>query len=217
MTEQLPPIKIPTSIQILLVDDHPLFREGMAISLKRLADEVTVLEAANGREGLALVDECHKVDLILVDLGMPDMDGFDFLAGIDEKGIKVPVAVISGTEDASTMRKALAAGALSFLGKSLPRDQLLEALDQTLKGQSWTPTALRAQLVVEQTDVPELSRRQTQILECLNEGMSNKQVSDALHISEHTVKFHLASLYRLLNVNNRTECLSAAMRVGLIS
>lgn len=198
-------------MRLLLVDDHPLVREGTALLLKKLSRNMQIVEAGNGRQALERLQQDEHFQMLLIDLGMPDMDGFDLLAELGGSKTQARLVVLSACEDLSTIARVRALGAHAFIHKSLSPAEMLEAVQRILDGAALWPQGLDNAV-----EPLKLTDRQISILRALRDGKSNRQIAEQLHISEHTVKFHLATLYRLLNAANRTECMSKAQSHGLI-
>ena len=204
-------------MHILVVDDHALFREGLVLLLRQMGEQVDTREASSAEEALHQLDLMSEIDLLLIDLGMPGIDGIDLLSALRERGLDCPVVVISASEELHDIQRALAAGAQSFIPKSTSSSMLLDGLQRVLQGEDWLPREIHARLRQRQNDtLPELTRRQQHILEALTAGDSNAEIAQRLNISVHTVKFHLATLFRLLDARNRTECVTRARELGLV-
>lgn len=198
-------------MEVLLVDDHSLVREGLSLLLQALNPQVEVLQASNGLEGLVQFDRHPGMELALVDLAMPDMDGFDLLAELSGRQTKCRLVVISATDDNRHIARAQANGAHGFIHKSWSSAQMLDTLKQVLEGEPAWPPGVASEAS------PQLTSRQQDILQSLAHGSANRQIADELYISEHTVKFHLTTLYRLLDATNRTECVAQARSMGLLA
>lgn len=199
-------------MKTLLVDDHPLVREAIALLLQDLDPKIEVIQAGNGTEALERFEAAAGIRLVLVDLVMPDMDGFDLLAELSGRNAECTLVVISATEDRRAVARTHANGADGFIHKSWSSERMQDALKCILDGGSCWPNELDHAF----DERPELTRRQRDILQQLALGQANRQIAEALHISEHTVKFHLATLFRLLDASNRTECVAQARAAGLL-
>lgn len=201
-------------MKLLIADDHALTREGLRLLLRQLDDDVRVHEAASYDELSALLTEHPDADLAIVDLHMPDPEGKGSLAALRSQHPTAPVVVLSGSEDAQDMRRALGVGAMGFLPKSAPPAVLLNALRLVLSGGIYVPPALLAQGVATPADAAgsavTLTPRQRGVLEQLVLGRSNKEIARTLGMSEATVKVHLGAIFRALNVTSRTQAVLAA-------
>jgi DNA-binding NarL/FixJ family response regulator len=206
--------------QVLLVDDHPLFHEGLASAFARLAPDLTIVSADSVAAGLELLRSPAPIELALIDLVLPNSDGLTALALYAEEFPHIPRLLISGKEDAAIIRQARDAGASGFLHKSLTLDRLLAALRKVLDGHAYfeasseSPRESEGPLVGEPQG--ELTLRQLEVLKLLGEGRSNKEISAALAIADRTVRAHLTELFRALKVTSRTQAILAAQRLGLL-
>jgi DNA-binding NarL/FixJ family response regulator len=210
-------------MRILLADDHALFRSGLRLVLEQLGPDVSVTEAGDFQEALAQSEP--TLDLALLDLNMPGMDGAAGVVRIRDKAMGVPVVVISASEDAADIERLLDAGAVGYIPKSSSSQVLLSALSLVLAGGVYVPTqVLRRALPPygssgysgKHPAGSALTNRQLDVLRLLVQGKPNKVIARELSLSEGTVKIHLASLYRTLNAANRTEAVMAAQRQGLL-
>ncbi|GGZ99866.1 DNA-binding response regulator [Arenicella chitinivorans] len=219
--------------KILIIDDHQLVADGLAMILSRVSDHVTISTSYNVRSVLADEPLVRRQDLILVDLHMPTIDGFSFLQALDHRKITVPTVVISGVEDRRDIRRALELGACGFIPKELPSAQMLYGLRRVLSGQRYVPEHLaeffqldcmekhRAANHLESNapagqSVPHIRERQLDVLELMHEGHSNIDIANILGISESTVKSHVSTLFRAFGVTNRTACVRAGLASNLI-
>lgn len=203
-------------MHILLVDDHALFREGLTLVLQQLAEQTRVWEAGDVDEALRQLELMPSVELMLVDINLPGPDGLELIGEARARGVQCPVAVISASDEGHLIRRALAAGAQTFIPKATDSATLLSGLGKILAGETWLPKGLAGRLQGT-SDMPVmLNRRQQAILQGLAEGASNTEIGECLHISTHTVKFHLSTLYRLFDAKNRTECVMRAREAGLL-
>lgn len=211
-------------MRVLLVDDHPLFTEGVVGTLLHAGYDVVDV-AVNGRAGIDLLTTSPDAyDIALIDLTMPEMDGIEMLDVLGRERIAIPAVVLSATEDITSIALALRKGAFGFIPKSHNKRQLLAALAQITAGEVYMPEQIREQIEhmdPKQFDELEgelntLSRRQLEVLLCIRQGMSNKKIAGTLYLSPSTVKYHLTSLFELLDASNRTECIGKAISLGLI-
>lgn len=211
-------------MRILLLDDHRLFLDGLAHVLQQLGGDIEIHEAQTTRRALALIDTATGMDLILADLSLPDLDGFAFLDALRQRRVATPVVVISGATEISAVKRALDAGALGFIPKSLDGRSLVDALRQVLNGDIYLPADLWQAVLDtpsdncargENAEVP-IGKRQHEVLQLMAEGKSNKEIATILHVAETTVKSHVGSLFKVLHVKNRTACVREAMRRDLV-
>lgn len=212
-------------MRILLVDDHDLFREGLKYLLPALDESVVFLEASS-LQGALGVAAGQQIDLILLDYYLPGVAGMGALESLRAAFESARLVVISGEEDPRVIRDAIERGAAGYIPKSSSRDVLVSALQQVLSGVSYLPpTSLsrpgvaapaQAQFMFSTDHLRrQLSRRQYEVLLKAVEGKSNKVIARDLDISDHTVKAHLSTAFRTLGVQNRTEAVYVAARLGL--
>jgi DNA-binding NarL/FixJ family response regulator len=216
--------------KILIIDDHQLVADGLAMILSRVSEQVTISTSYSVRSALADDTILKQQDLILVDLHMPTIDGFSFLKALAHRKITVPTVVISGVEERSDIQKALQLGACGFIPKELPSAQMLYGLRRVLSGHRYLPEHLAdflqlsgrekaAQLESQaETDqgAPQIRERQLDVLELMYRGHSNSDIASILGISESTVKSHVSTLFRAFGVTNRTACVRAGLASNLI-
>lgn len=220
-------------MRILLIDDHDLFREGLKYLLPVLDNKVQYSEARDLDSALAL-DPGIGFDLVLLDLYMPGVDGMQALNRCREHFESASLVVVSGEEDARIIREAIEHGAAGFIPKSSSRDVLVSALQVVLGGGTYLPSHALKPLgavrlpQISASSMPDsamsessmqdnghtLSRRQFAVLMRAIQGKSNKTIAKELDISDHTVKAHLSMAYRSLGVQNRTEAVYAAAKLG---
>ena len=204
-------------IKILHADDHPLFREGIRFFLKLLDSDVTALEAGSLQATMDKLALEWPIDLLLLDLEMPGMNLAEGFAAIRRRYPQLPIAIVSGVTDASLIRTLLDSGARGFIPKLAGSEQLLDALRRILAGEIYVPDALLGrQVAVAKEAGDTLTARQLDILPLLAEGMPNKQIADALGVTEGTVKQHLKELFKRLSARNRTQAVQEARRLGLL-
>lgn len=208
-------------MRILLADDHPLFREGVKPVLEKLDPDVVVLEAFDYPTAFDTMHEARDVDLVLMDLYMPGMSGIEGITRFRATFPDVPLVVLSASEQVEDIQRLLGAGALGYITKSSPSETILRALRLVLAGSVYVPPGLFAETEdgapppPVSSRYPALSYRQIQVLRELAKGQSNKQIGYALDVTEGTVKLHLAAIFRILKVNNRTEAVLVAQKMGL--
>lgn len=208
-------------MKILLADDHPLFREGVKPVLLKLDRRVTLIEADDYPSAFAAMHRVREVDLALLDLYMPGMSGLEGIARFRAAFPDIPVVVLSASEQIEDIEKLLAAGALGYITKSSPSDVILSALQRVLAGRVYVPPNLLEQSAAEpaaqlkNSAANALTSRQIEVLRQLAKGLSNRQIGDNLQVTEGTIKLHVAAIFRLLKVNNRTEAVLVAQKMSL--
>lgn len=213
-------------MNLLIADDHPLFREALGKALATLDPELQVHQAGDCRETLQRVDEVAGLDLVLLDLAMPGMDGAGWavLDRLRANHPALPVVVLSASEAPDDVARALQQGALGFIPKSTPTDVLLPALRLVLAGGIYAPPHLVGKGlgdgVREEPAAPaggSLTPRQQQVVELLAQGQSNKAIGHALGLSPETVKVHIRAICRALGAQNRTHAVQEAERRGILA
>ncbi|MCE8051786.1 response regulator [Billgrantia desiderata] len=208
------------SYRILIADDHPLFREAIARVVGDGFPGSELLETADLDATLAVTADEEDLDLILLDLNMPGMSGLTGLLQLRNEAPTIPVAIISAEEDKNVMLQAVSCGAVGFLTKSSPKEQLIKAIAQILEGNIYLPSeimrasAARAHEPNERSISAEqletLTRKQIQVLERMTRGESNKMIAYNLNIAETTVKAHVSAILRKLGVSNRVQAILSA-------
>lgn len=207
MTNQLP-------IRVLLADDHPVVREGLAALLNRRLDTTVIGEVANGQEAVDFFRRTQP-DVTLMDLRMPIMGGVEAIHAIRAEFPAARIIVLTTYDGDEDIYRALQAGAQGYLLKDAPREELLAAVHAVHDGQKCIPSALAAKLA-ERVFSPELTAREREVLALIVAGHSNREIGAALVISEGTVKAHVNSVLGKLGVNDRTQAVTAALRRGLV-
>lgn len=206
------------SMKVLLVDDHPLFREGVASVLQRMDDDTAVVQAINGQEGLDRLAEHPDIALVLMDLRMATMPGLETLEQIRRRFPRVPAMVLSSSEDPADVRRALKAGARGYCPKSAAPATLLAAMRLVLEGEVYVPPFM-AQASDEPpalADASGMTPRQREVLQALCSGKSNKEIARVLGMQEKTVKGHVSAIFRALDVVHRLQAVEAARAAGLV-
>jgi DNA-binding NarL/FixJ family response regulator len=210
-------------IQILAIDDHPLFVDGLKMLLKQHGRTSSVRVTNNATDSLALIEQGYEPDLVLLDLNLPGMGGFSLLRILQQRGLMSPVLVVSASQSIHDARSALENGAMGFVSKASHSDVLIEAIDSVLAGEPYLPIEWRDSLEggTEQTSTSiarqaGITGRQLEILHLLAQGYANKMIAYELGLSEATVKVHLREVFKALKVTNRTACVKAANDMGLI-
>ncbi len=208
-------------MKVLLADDHPLFREGVKPVLYRLEPQLSLIEAVDYPTAFAAMHEIGEVDLALIDLYMPGMSGIEGVTRFRLAFPGTPLVVVSASEQVEDIHRLLAAGALGYITKASSSEVILNALRLVLAGGIYIPPGLLEHtghyaFELDPSQPPPLTMRQMEVLRELIKGQSNKQIATALQVTEGTVKIHLAAVFRILRVNNRTEAVLIAQRLGLL-
>jgi DNA-binding NarL/FixJ family response regulator len=211
---------VPQPTTILIADDHPLFRGALRQALGSLMPDASVIEASGLDEVMAAMGRERDLDLILLDLTMPGVQGFSGLMYLRAQHPDVPVVIVSATEEALVIRRALDFGASGFIPKSLDVEHIGAAVNAVLAGETWTPPDVDLS-ATEDKETGELVRRlarltpqQVRVLMMLSEGLLNKQIAYELGVSEATVKAHVSAILQKLGVDSRTQAVIAAARIG---
>lgn len=206
-------------MKILHADDHSMFREGLGFFLKLLDAQVVALEAGNLQSALDKLALESPVDLMLLDLEMPGMNGLEGFYAIRRRYPDLPVVIVSGVNDARIIRTLLDGGARGYIPKLAGSEQLMDALRRILRGEIYLPESLFILPTPSTTHddrTSPLTSRHQEILPLLAEGMPNKQIADTLKVTEGTIKQHLKELFKRLGARNRTQAVKEARRLGLL-
>ena len=220
----------PYFMKILVVDDHVLIREALRGVLKELRSDGLILEGSDIRQAMQLMAENADIGLILLDLNLPDRDGFSALAELRERYPATSVVVLSAQQDRGSVIKALELGALGFIPKSAQREVMLAALELVFAGGIYIPPEiLSSQEPMLSQSAPQspathssrasprdlgLTERQLEVLALMMRGKSNKAISRVLDLAEPTVKNHITAILRVLKVTNRTEAVITVIASG---
>lgn len=202
-------------MNLLIIDDHPLFREGLKFLLRSLDAELTIDEAGDCERALGFAGK-RAYDLVLLDLKMPGVNGFDALEAVRKDFPFAALVVVSGEHTPQLVREAIDRGAMGFIPKASTPDQLVHALREILGNKVYLPDDALAKTGAQAAgDIPELTARQLEVLRSVIQGKPNKAVARELGVSADTVKSHLAAVMRALDAHNRTELVYIAARRGL--
>ena len=214
---RLLPVEVQSSrpITLMVADDHPVVREGLITIIERQMNMQVTAEAADGREAVE-VFMAGRPDVGLLDLRMPGMSGVEAVTAICEKAPAARLIILTTYQAQEDIYRALRAGALGYLLKDAPTEELVQAIRAVNAGETWIPPAVGAMLAKRLTD-RELTRREKDVLRILAAGKSNKEIGVAFDISEATVKVHVTHILEKLKVTGRTEAMNVAVRRGLVS
>jgi DNA-binding NarL/FixJ family response regulator len=201
-------------IRVLCVDDHPIVREGIAAIINLQPDMVLAGAAATGGEALERFFELRP-DVALVDLRLPDMSGFDLIKKIKDKSPNARIIVLSSHEGDVDIQRALEVGAQGYVAKGIVRGELLEIIRSVHAGKRRLPAAVAQRLAEHMADEP-ISPRELEVLSLMAAGKRNKEIASELSIAEDTVKMHVRNILSKLQVNDRTEAVTIALRRGII-
>lgn len=208
------------TIRIVLADDHPIVREGLAAVLETQPDFEVVGQANDGAEAVDIVSAL-KPDVVLLDLEMPSLDGVQALRAMRAENAQVKALVFTAFDTDERIIGAVQAGARGYLLKGAPREELFGAIRVVAQGGSTLQPVVAAKLMERMTNSPAsalepLTEREREVLQFMAQGLQNKEIAGRLHISERTVKFHVSAVLAKLGAGNRTEAVRMAVQHGLI-
>ncbi|MGC3956551.1 MAG: response regulator transcription factor [Verrucomicrobiota bacterium] len=201
-------------IRVMLVDDHPAFRKGMAALIESEPGLEVVGQTGDGGEALALYRQKHP-DIVLMDLRLPGLGGVEATMAIRKEFPDARIIVLTTFDTDEDIYRAVQSGAKSYLLKDTPEDELAATIRAVHAGESALPEKM-AKRLAERQQRADLSPRETEVLQLLTKGRSNKEIATSLFISEDTVKAHLKTLFAKLKVQDRTEAAISAIRHGIV-
>ena len=202
-------------MKVLLVDDHALFRDGLALLLRGVDPQVTVMHAGSVPPALGLLGVGNPPDLILLDMGLPGLSGLDALRALRQCAVAVPLVVVSASDDAQLIRSCIDEGAMGFILKVCGAAEMRRALRMVLDGRVYLPPRKLITSASLPVEVAGLTPRQRQVLVKLVQGAPNKVIARDLGISDATVKSHVTNVLHALGVNNRTEAVFMVRNLDL--
>jgi len=202
------------TIRVLIVDDHPVVREGLAAMINRRPDMEVVAEAVNGREAVELCRR-HRPDVTLMDLRMPVMGGVEATQAIRREFSDARIIVLTTYDGDQDIYRALQAGARAYLLKDAPREELLEAIRAVHAGQRHLPPLVAGRLA-DHLAGNDLTAREQEVLELIAAGKSNREIGADLSITESTVKVHVNNILGKLGVHDRTQAVTTALQRGIV-
>lgn len=198
------------TVSLLIVDDHPLFSDGFATMLGLQRPQWRLIQAYNSAEGCQALRANSGLDLAVVDIELPDRDGFATIEAMAEINAAIPRVIISGRDDATARGRAQRSGASGFINKRLAADRIVALIEQILAGGSGFSEGVAPEAL------PHLSTRQFEVLALLAEGHGNKEIRYRLNIAERTVRAHLTDIFQALGVQTRVQAVLRARETGLI-
>jgi DNA-binding NarL/FixJ family response regulator len=202
------------SIRILSVEDHPVFREGLATIIGSQHDMLLVAQAANAAEAMEEF-RLHRPDITLMDLRLPGTNGTDTLIAIRGEFPRAHIIMLTSSDSDGEIQRAMRAGASAYILKSMPKDELLNVVRAVHSGRRHIPPEVAARLAEHLGD-EDLTSRELEVLRFIRDGYRNKQIADQMTIAESTVNFHIKNLVDKLGANDRTHAVTIALRRGLL-
>lgn len=201
-------------ISVLIADDHPVVRDGLNAIINDQEGMEVVAEAANGKEAVELAQR-FRPDIMLIDLRMPKLNGLETLIAIRQEWEQAKIIILSTYDGDEDIYRALQAGAQAYLLKGMPRTELLSTIRAVHSGRKRIPPEVASKLA-ERLSLSDLTVREVEVLDLIVSGMSNKEIGNNLSITEGTVKTHVNNILIKLNVSDRTNAATEAIRRGII-
>jgi two-component system, NarL family, response regulator len=201
-------------IKVLIVDDHPIMRVGVAAIINACTDMMTVAETGTGASAVELYER-HRPDITLMDLRLPDISGVEAIRRIRRRHAEACFVVLTTYEGDEDIYQALEAGARAYIIKGMPHELLVDALRRVHAGGRFLPSPVTKALAARTPD-SDFSAREREVLELLAQGESNKRIATLLGITEATVKCHVSVILMRLQVEDRTQAVVAALQRGLV-
>lgn len=211
-------------MKVLIVDDHALIREALHSVLKQLNREAVIVEASNSQQAMRIVEEHPDISFILLDINLPDRDGFSVLRELRERYATIAIVILSSSDDQDTVKRAFKLGALGFIPKTTEREVILNAIKLVFSGGVYIPSQM-----LEETRSPRpiaepagrdsfkgigLTDRQIEVLALLMKGRSNKVIAKTLNMAVPTVKNHITAVLKALGVASRAEAIIKVGKMG---
>lgn len=208
-------------MKILIADDHALFRDGLSLHIEKLVPKAVIYQAANFSQAVKIVQSTPDLDLLIIDLDMPDMDWTDGIRTLQESAPDTRLVIISATEEIRNIKKALEMGVSGYIPKSSDTKVITSAINLIIDGGTYLPPSVIEQAshihdIASSKTNKLLTPRQSEVLSYVAEGMSNKQIAYKMSVSEATVKLHINALLRAIGATNRTQAVIIAQKRGLI-
>lgn len=198
--------------QILVADDHPLFREALRGALAPYFKDAEILEADSLETAMTTLNSQRDINLVLLDLTMPGAEYFNGLITIREAYPDLPIAVVSASEGVEVVAQVMSLGAQGYIPKSTPTKEMADAIMKITQGETWVPESMQAELDAVNEELAtllqrfrELTPKQIQVLSFLRAGLMNKQIAHEMNVTEATIKAHISAILRKLEINTRTQ------------
>jgi two-component system nitrate/nitrite response regulator NarL len=207
-------------ISVYVADDHPIYREGLVEAIRRRPDLEFVGEASDGRSALEEIRQLEP-EVAILDLMMPELDGFEVLNAIQRDAIPTKVVVLSASTESEAVFRAVAEGAVAYVPKEADRERVCDAIAAAARGEVVLSPEIQAELASEirtrgRDEKPALTPREREVLQLTAEGLSAPEIGFRLHVSAATVKTHMQSAYEKLGVSDRAAAVAAAIRQGIL-
>ncbi len=207
------------ALRIVIADDHPLFRDALRLAVSQTVVDGEIAEAASFDALCERLRAAPDVDLVLLDLNMPGMNGLSGLLYLRAEFAAVPIVVVSANENPRVVRHALDLGAVGYIPKSAAAAEIRDAIGTLLAGGAWLPPALDARPAGGEADalptlLNTLTPQQSRVLMLLSEGLANKQIAHAMQVTEATIKAHVSAILHKLGVDNRTQAVILARQLA---
>lgn len=202
-------------IRVLVVDDHPIVRNGLVLMVQYKPEMEVVAEAANGLEAVQLFQQ-HHPDVTLMDLQMPEMSGVEAITTIRQAHPEARMIVLSTYDSDEEIYRGLQAGAKGYILKNAPVDEIVRAIHIVHSGKKYIPPEVGEKLA-ERMSRPQLTQREQQVLELIAQGKSNSEIAEALHLSESSIKYHANHVFSKLGVSDRTQAALLAVKKGMVN
>ena len=209
-------------MKVLITDEQSLFRDGLSLRLKQINDTISIIQSSNLFEMQKILSKEKDIDFLIFDIDLAETDSTEFLNKIKTLAPNLKIVVISSSEDARNIKRILSTDVKGYIPKKLDSNILGGALKLILDGGTYIPPILLNNIITstnyntENTLRKNLTNRQSQVLDLIAQGKSNKQIAYDMGVSEATVKLHINALLRSLKVNNRTQAVITAQKLGLI-
>ncbi|MCK4676161.1 MAG: response regulator transcription factor [Gammaproteobacteria bacterium] len=212
------------ALKILVVDDHPIFCDGMRDMLQDIYPDASILQAEDGAAALTLVKQNKNLDWVFLDMMLPDKTGTEMLHEFTSANLWAPVVVVSSEDNPEIIHAALNAGANAYISKSSKKSVFIECMQQVENGLQFLQPEIEfslqhyrdVELVKRDYLHKEISKRQHEVLQLLAQGFSNAEIGNELSLSVSTIKSHLSALMDVLQADNRTHCVSKAREQGML-
>lgn len=211
-------------MRLLLIDDHKMFIDGLVMNLKTLPNVSLVTVKNCAKSALEHLEDGHIYHLIMLDLSMPDIDGFQFMDTLVDRDFHFPVAILSGSEDPKDFVRLRQYGISGYISKSSSMEQLHQSLEAMTRGETVIPEEFAVYFnanyeldsTEKQAKLYNLPRRKMEILSCISNGLTNRDIAEKLFVAKSTIDSHVKEIYKRLEVSNRVECINKSKLLGLI-